>query len=513
MRDRSGARCAARRRELAAAMVAGLVFAPGMVTEGCVATERGGARVPPSVAGAPPATSAGGSAFAGGQTGGVASAAAPRPRMSAAASQAYAAGMTAFQAGDLEAARAQFTAATQADARAFEAAYALGVVRERLGDVAGARAAYRSALGTVPDFEPAIAAYALLTARTAGDDEAEAFLREWQGRVARSAAIVAALAEIRSLRGDSAEAQRLAQEALKIDPNYRPAMETLARDHFRSRRLDLALYVLKGILDGYGAENPPRDKDNAQARLLRGLIYAEQGRRREAIAELEQALRLRPDLVEARVHLALHLLQTGNAAGAAPLLEGAIRYQRDNVIAHLYLADAYRLLGKTTEALREFNWVLAADPGMVQVHYDLGLLYLFSEEVPGVSRVRAAELAIEAFETYAAKRSRAPVGGTDDTDELIARAKAKKAVLESEASAPPAPPVPPPPAPAAVSSSPDAGGSAGAAVAAEAPDASSAGARPPPDSSSGSFPSEGSEPAPDQDRGAGSLPPLEGGQP
>jgi tetratricopeptide (TPR) repeat protein len=431
--------------------------------------------------------------------------------MSAAASQAYAAGMTAFQAGDLEAARAQFTAATQADARAFEAAYALGVVRERLGDVAGARAAYRSALGTVPDFEPAIAAYALLTARTAGDDEAEAFLREWQGRVARSAAIVAALAEIRSLRGDSAEAQRLAQEALKIDPNYRPAMETLARDHFRSRRLDLALYVLKGILDGYGAENPPRDKDNAQARLLRGLIYAEQGRRREAIAELEQALRLRPDLVEARVHLALHLLQTGNAAGAAPLLEGAIRYQRDNVIAHLYLADAYRLLGKTTEALREFNWVLAADPGWCRSTTISACSTCSRRRCPGCRAYARPSSAIEAFETYAAKRSRAPVGGTDDTDELIARAKAKKAVLESEASAPPAPPVPPPPAPAAVSSSPDAGGSAGAAVAAEAPDASSAGARPPPDSSSGSFPSEGSEPAPDQDRGAGSLPPLEGG--
>ena len=88
----------------------------------------------------------------------------------------------------------------------------------------------------------------------------------------KSAAVSAALAEVKSIQGDSAAAQRFAQDALKKNPDYAPAMIALARDHYRARRLDLALYTLRAILDGYGPENPPRDKNNAEAHLLRGLI-------------------------------------------------------------------------------------------------------------------------------------------------------------------------------------------------------------------------------------------------
>ena len=116
-------------------------------------------------------------------------------------------------------------------------------------------------------------------ARTGKPDDAIDFLNQRQAQMPKSAAVSAALAEVKSIQGNSGEAQRLAQEALKLNPDYRPAMVTLARDHYRSRRLDLALYALKGILDGYGEENPPRDKNNAEARLIRGLIYKEQGLR------------------------------------------------------------------------------------------------------------------------------------------------------------------------------------------------------------------------------------------
>jgi hypothetical protein len=83
-------------------------------------------------------------------------------------------------------------------------------------------------------------------------------------------------------------------------------MVTLARDHYRARRLDLALYTLTAILDGYGTENPPRDKNNADAHLLRALILKEQGKRKAAIEELGSVLGCVPDLVEARLHLATY---------------------------------------------------------------------------------------------------------------------------------------------------------------------------------------------------------------
>lgn len=357
---------------------------------------------------------------------------APRPQMNAAASEAYAAGMRAFTSGDLAGAKEQFTRATQADAQAYKAFYSLGVVEERLGQRASALSAYRSAASVVPDYEPALVSYALLMARGDQAQQAEQFLGGQLAKFPKSAALSAGLAEVKSIQGDSAAAQRVAREALKKNPDYRPAMVTIARDHYRNRRLDLALYTLKGILDGYGTENPPRDKDNADARLLRGLIYREQNARKPALEEFRRAVKLRPDLVEARVQLGASELEAGNAAEAAALLEGALRYDRDNVIARLNLGDAYRLLGRPGDARRELEWVARLDPSLPQPHYDLGLLYLFAESIPGVTPKQAVDLAISELEKYKELRARGPGSGPDDTEELITRAKSKRALIEAK---------------------------------------------------------------------------------
>jgi Tfp pilus assembly protein PilF len=353
-----------------------------------------------------------------------------RPAMNASAQQAYSAGMSAFKIGDLAGARGQLTRATQCDTKAYKAFYSLGVVQERMNEVSNALSSYRQATVIVPDYEPAIFAYGVLLARNGKADQASEYLNGRATAMPKSAAVSAALAEVKSIQGDSAAAQRFAQEALKKNPDYAPAMIALARDHYRARRLDLALYTLRAILDGYGPENPPRDKNNAEAHLLRGLIFKEQGNRPAAIDELEKALSIRPDLVEARVQLAAYMLESGNATGAAPLLEGAVRYDGKNVLAHLNLGDAYRLLGKTAEAKRELEWVQKADAQLAQVHYNLGLLYLFSDSVPGTTPLQATELAISELEQYKKMRPR-QAGSNDDTDELITRAKAKKGMLEA----------------------------------------------------------------------------------
>jgi tetratricopeptide (TPR) repeat protein len=354
----------------------------------------------------------------------------PRPRINARAEQQYAQGLQAFARGDLRAARTQFLLAIQSDAKAYQAHYSLGVIRERLGDNAGASSSYLKALAIVADYEPAIVAEAMLLATTNRADQAERFLNEQLAKMPKSAAISAALSEVKSIQGDSGSAQRLAQEALKKNPDYRPAMLALARDHYRSRRLDLALYTLKGILDGFGPENPPRDKESAEATMLRGLIYKEQGNRAGELEQLRRAVSLRPDLVEARLHLAVTLLEAGNADEAVKLLEVAARYDPNNVFVRLNLGDAYRLLGRADAARPQLEWVAAQRPDLPQVQYDLGLLYLFSENIPGVPPQDAAQKAIDALEKFKQIRSRSEPAG--DVDELITRAKTKKALIESE---------------------------------------------------------------------------------
>src|SRR6185369_753005 len=262
--------------------------------------------------------------------------------------------------------------------------------------------------------------------------EAERTLTEKRGQMPKSAAVAATLAEIKSLQKDTGSAQRIAQEALKLNPDYRPAMVIIARDHFRNRRLDLALYALQAILDGFGPENPPRDKANPEARLLRGLIYREQGQRAAAMEEFRKALARRPDLVEARVQFATYLLEAGNAQEALPILEGAVRYDSEHIAAHLNLGDAYRLLERYADAKREFEWVLARSPNLPQVHYDLGLLYLFAPSVPGLTPKQQVSEATASLKRFQELRNK---GEPDDSDELLNRAKLKEGELSAASTA------------------------------------------------------------------------------
>ena len=111
---------------------------------------------------------------------------------------------------------------------------------------------------TIASYEPAIAAYAQYVAARGSLTEAESFLQGKRSQMPNSAGVIAALAEVKSMQRDTASAQQLAQEALKKNSDYRPAMVTIARDHYRNRRLDLSLYALQAILDGFGEDNPPR---------------------------------------------------------------------------------------------------------------------------------------------------------------------------------------------------------------------------------------------------------------
>jgi tetratricopeptide (TPR) repeat protein len=267
--------------------------------------------------------------------------------------------------------------------------------------------------------------------------EADRFLTEKRNQMPKSAAVAATLAEIKSLQKDTGSAQRIAQEALKLNPDYRPAMVIIARDHYRNRRLDLALYALQAILDGFEPDNPPRDRDNPEALLLRGIIWREQGNRPGAIDQFRKAIQRRPDLVEARVGLATFLLEAGNAEEALPLLEGAVRFDSDNLAAHLNLGDAYRLLGRYGDAKKEFEWVLARDASLPQVHYDLGLLYLFAPSIPGMTakqQVAEAQKSLKKFQEL--RRKDVP----DDSEELLNRAKVKEGELNAAST-----PLPPPP--------------------------------------------------------------------
>src|ERR1700690_3905723 len=321
-----------------------------------------------------------------GQRVGIAGGAASGSELAGGAKAANDRAFQAWMSGDLLGAKAAFSEAAQKAPGAGGPRYSLGCVLERLGDTQGALDAYRAAYGASAKFEVAMGAYALLLAQMGRGADAEQFLSDKLAESPNAPSLMTYKAEVKSIEGDSPGCQQIAQQALAKQPNFKDAMVVIARDYYRNHRWDLARYALQAILDGADDGSiPPRDKGNAESLLLRGLIEREQGQRKQALVDFEQALENRPDLFEAYVNLGEMKLEAGNASEAQVPLESAVRYAPNVPVAHLDLGDCYRLLGRPGDAKSELDRAMAMDSTLAGVHYDLGLLYLFSPSVPGAS--------------------------------------------------------------------------------------------------------------------------------
>ena len=392
---------------------------------------RGGAAATPAPASAGASTDVGAIEGAGssGLTGGALS--------------SYTAGWNAYLSGDLNTAKKKFQDAQAADSKSPAPSYALGIVLERLGDLAGAQSSYRAAYTSNPDHELSMCAYALSLANSGHVGEADSFLTGQKNKKPGSARLSTCLADIKSIQNDHASAQQLAQDALKIDPDFKEAMVTCARDHYRARKLALADYALQAVLTGFGENSPPRDKDNAEAHLIRGLRLRENGSRAVALQDFEAAVKKRPDLTEALINLGSMRLEAGNATDAAPVLESATKFAPNNGLAHLNLGDAYRLLGRYADAKKEFELALSKDSSLAAAHYDLGLMFLTAPTIPGYSADQQVTTALKELQSYKTMRGpKPPPGVQDDVDDLIQRGNAKQAELKQT----PAPAAAPPPA-------------------------------------------------------------------
>lgn len=353
------------------------------------------------------------------------------------AKSAYDAGWQAWLRGDLPGAKAKFQEAASLAPKSPSPPYSLGVVDGYLGDHAGAQQAFRTAFSNDPDHELSMCAYALSLANGKSPGEADTFLADKRAKKDKSPRLAACNGEVKSIQKDHAGAQQLAQDALRMDPNFKDAMVTIARDHYRARKMDLAKYALQAVLEGFGDATPARDKENAEAHLLRGLIMREEGKRIIALKDFEDATKKRPDLVEALVNLGSMRLEAGNANDALAPLESATRFAPNNALAHLNLGDCYRLLQRYPEAKTEFDKALSLDSSLAAAHYDLGLMYLTAQAIPGTSADQQITTAIKELETYKTMRgAKPPPGVNDEIDDLLNRARAKQAELKNTVAAP-----------------------------------------------------------------------------
>jgi len=140
-------------------------------------------------------------------------------------------------------------------------------------------------------------------------------------------------------------------------PHYVEPQLRLAAIADRLGRADQAKAHFRQALD-LGADTNER----AEAHNGIGLVLAHQGGHRAAVREFNAALKLQPNMVEARINLGLSLHALGDAPGAIQQHELALRERPASVAVHFNLGKMLQEQGRSDEARRHFAEVVRLDP-------------------------------------------------------------------------------------------------------------------------------------------------------
>jgi tetratricopeptide (TPR) repeat protein len=130
--------------------------------------------------------------------------------------------------------------------------------------------------------------------------------------------------------------------------------------------------------------------DQVQGLVWRGRLRRLEKHHEQAVADLREALRLDPNHYQARLHLALAVLQQSPEESEEHLRILHRRYG-DNVQLQLNLAAVCRMLGRLDEAKRLLTELLGAHPKNVAALVELGNLAMdMNQPAAGLSFLRQA---------------------------------------------------------------------------------------------------------------------------
>jgi tetratricopeptide (TPR) repeat protein len=190
-------------------------------------------------------------------------------------------------------------------------------------------------------------------------EDADYFLDEAKQRAGPGHPLADQLALERVLlcaeRGRVDEVLKVCQSLMKQnDQNASLVLEAIAHGYMRALRLGDAETWLKQWQE--------REPDNPQASFLRALVQDDLTRFLDAIASYRHVLEIDPEWHEARLRLAVDLLDLSQAREALGHLEYLQRRKPDNPLIAVRLAQCRDQLGESPEAVQILEGVLARQP-------------------------------------------------------------------------------------------------------------------------------------------------------
>jgi cytochrome c-type biogenesis protein CcmH/NrfG len=150
------------------------------------------------------------------------------------------------------------------------------------------------------------------------------------------------------------EAEMCFRHALKIDPQYAPALVALGNLEAKSQHFDEAIADYKQAL---------RSGPSSDVYYNLGLVYQWNGHADDAVKSFKQALIVDPNNRSSMVSLAALYYEQHQYDSAAAQLITASHLKHTDLDLHLRLAEIYERTGHTKEAIREWNVCLDQSKG------------------------------------------------------------------------------------------------------------------------------------------------------
>jgi Tfp pilus assembly protein PilF len=159
------------------------------------------------------------------------------------------------------------------------------------------------------------------------------------------------------------------QEAIALFPRSSRLWFALGIAHFSNHNGDEAAKAFQKSLE--------LDAKFAPALAYLGMMQAEQGQYRSALAIYERALIIDEQLAIVHYLSADALLKDASAdfAGAEKHLVRAIALDKTFAPAQLALGKLYQRSERLTDAARQFEYVIKLNPNLAEAHYQLGRIY------------------------------------------------------------------------------------------------------------------------------------------
>ena len=171
----------------------------------------------------------------------------------------------------------------------------------------------------------------------------------------------------RAQLGEFGAATRLFHSALRLDPDYVAAHNSLGNTCLAEGNPHEAIPHFKRAIE--------LDPDHAEAHYNLGIIYSWLGQLTQAVAHYENALRMDSDDASIHTNLGIAHMMLKQNPDALDHLQRAIAIEPDLAEANFTLGNLLSSLERDSEAIMHFQRVLKTRPNSLEVHHELARLY------------------------------------------------------------------------------------------------------------------------------------------